>query len=114
LLETLISNSDAAIAVVDVNGPRPSLLYASKALQTLLGLGEGVVAAGFLQRNDGTTETLTLISLIIVMILQDPIMTLVCSLLFPVIFWLVNVLSKRIRSLPVRVPILPGSRTRLT
>ncbi|MCH8465887.1 MAG: response regulator [Roseinatronobacter sp.] len=40
LLETLISNSDAAIAVVDVNGPRPSLLYASKALQTLLGLGE--------------------------------------------------------------------------
>lgn len=38
LLETLISNSDAAIAVVDVNSPQPFLLYASKALQTLLGM----------------------------------------------------------------------------
>lgn len=55
------------------------------------------------------TETLTLISLIIVMILQDPIMTLVCSLLFPVIFWLVNVLSKRIRAVAAAESQLEGA-----
>lgn len=55
------------------------------------------------------TETLTLISLIVVMILQDPIMTLVCSFLFPVIFWLVNVLSKRIRAVAAAESQLEGA-----
>jgi ABC-type multidrug transport system fused ATPase/permease subunit len=55
------------------------------------------------------TETLTLIALIIVMILQDPIMTLVCSVLFPVIFWLVNVLSKRIRAVAAAESQLEGA-----
>ncbi|MGJ8622153.1 MAG: ABC transporter ATP-binding protein [Yoonia sp.] len=45
------------------------------------------------------TETLTLIALIVVMILQDPIMTLVCGLLFPVVIFLVGNLTRRVRKI---------------
>lgn len=44
------------------------------------------------------TEALTVIGLFIVMIIQDPLMTLVSCLLFPIIFLMVSYLSKRIRS----------------
>ena len=45
------------------------------------------------------TELATLIALLVVMFLQDPIMTMACSILFPLIFWLVSTLTKRIRAL---------------
>ena len=44
------------------------------------------------------TEALTVIGLFIVMIIQDPLMTLATCLLFPIIFLIVSHLSKRIRS----------------
>jgi ABC-type multidrug transport system fused ATPase/permease subunit len=44
------------------------------------------------------TDTLTLVGLIIVMIIQDPLMTLLSSLMFPLIFWLVSHLSKKVRA----------------
>lgn len=44
------------------------------------------------------TDTLTLVGLIIVMIIQDPLMTLLSSVMFPLIFWLVSHLSKKVRA----------------
>ena len=44
------------------------------------------------------TDTLTLVGLIIVMIIQDPLMTLFSSVMFPLIFWLVSHLSKKVRA----------------
>lgn len=45
------------------------------------------------------TEGLTVVGLFVVMIIQDPWMTLFSSILFPLIFWIVSVLSKRIRKI---------------
>ncbi len=45
------------------------------------------------------TEALTVVALFIVMIIQDPLMTLLSSILFPVIFYLVSNLSNRIRAM---------------
>jgi ABC-type multidrug transport system fused ATPase/permease subunit len=73
----------------------------------LFGSSSGTVVVNM--TNKLMTEALTLVSLIIVMILQDPIMTLVCSVLFPVIFWLVNVLSKRIRAVAAAESQLEGA-----
>lgn len=47
--------------------------------------------------NQGLTQAVTLVALLVVMALQDIWMTLACSLLFPAIFWLVGSLSRRIR-----------------
>ncbi len=48
--------------------------------------------------NKMLTDTLTLIALFAVMLFQDPVMTLVGSLLIPLIFWLVAHLSHRVRA----------------
>lgn len=45
------------------------------------------------------TDGLTVVALIIVMILQDPLMSLATAVLFPLIFFLVGTLSRRIRAL---------------
>lgn len=55
------------------------------------------------------TDTLTLIALFTVMILQDPIMTLFSSLLIPVIFLLVSGLSKRVRAVAAQENELAGA-----
>ncbi|MEC9198077.1 MAG: ABC transporter ATP-binding protein [Pseudomonadota bacterium] len=44
------------------------------------------------------TDALTLVGLIVVMIIQDPLMTLLSSVMFPLIFWLVSHLSKKVRA----------------
>ena len=44
------------------------------------------------------TEGLTVLGLFVVMIIQDPLMTLFSSILFPLIFWIVSNLSSRIRA----------------
>jgi ABC-type multidrug transport system fused ATPase/permease subunit len=44
-------------------------------------------------------DALTVIALVIVMILQDPLMSLATAVLFPLIFWLVGHLSRKIRAL---------------
>ena len=48
--------------------------------------------------NKLSTDTLTLIALFGVMVLQDPLMTLFCSIMIPIIFLLVSSLSKRVRA----------------
>ena len=44
-------------------------------------------------------DLLTLLALIGVMISQDPIMTLACAVVFPIVFWLLGRLSDRVRNL---------------
>ena len=55
------------------------------------------------------TETLTLISLIAVMIMQDPLMTLICGLLFPIVIWLIGNLTKRIRKIATAEAAMEGA-----
>ncbi len=43
------------------------------------------------------TESLTLVALVGVMVMQDPLMSLISCVVFPLIFWLVSNLSKRVR-----------------
>lgn len=59
LLETLISGSDARIAVADAGAPERPVLYVSTALQTMLGMGPvdmGRDAAAFLGLNSDPSE----------------------------------------------------------
>ncbi len=67
--------------------------------------GTVVVSLG----NKLLTQTLTLIGLIIVMILQDPIMTLVCGVLFPIVILLVGNLTKRIRKIATAEAAMEGA-----
>ncbi|WP_425072071.1 ABC transporter ATP-binding protein [Sagittula sp. S175] len=60
-----------------------------------IGRASGRVVMGIC--NKAVVEVLTLIALLWVMILQDPMMTLLCGLVFPVIFGLVSILSQKIR-----------------
>lgn len=55
------------------------------------------------------TEGLTLFGLIVVMLLQDPIMTLVCALLFPIVIYMVRNLTKRIRKIASAEAELEGA-----
>ncbi|MFW2590191.1 ABC transporter ATP-binding protein [Sagittula sp. SSi028] len=58
--------------------------------------------------NQAVVEALTLIALLGVMAMQDPGMTLLCGLIFPLIFWLVSNLSKKIRRATKRELRLSG------
>lgn len=62
----------------------------------LFGDACGKVVVGI--TNSILTDTLTVIALVIVMIIQDPLMSLVAGLLFPVVFLLIANLSRRIRA----------------
>ena len=54
------------------------------------------------------TESLTLIALVGVMVMQDPLMSVVCCIIFPLIFWIVSNLSKRVRSVAAEETVLTG------
>lgn len=71
-----------------------------------IGRSAGRVVMGVCNR--AVVETLTLIALLGVMVMQDPGMTLLCGLVFPLIFWLVSSLSKKIRSATKRELKLAG------
>ena len=58
--------------------------------------------------NKFLTDFLILIALIFVMVRQDPVMSLVCLVLFPTIFWLVSHLSKRIKAIAKAEVALAG------
>ena len=72
--------------------------HAAKQMSQVKGLGQACgktvtnIAVGRL------TDTLTLFALLIVMLIQDPLMTLFSGLMIPVIFVMVGVLSKRVRA----------------
>ncbi|WP_158221841.1 ABC transporter ATP-binding protein [Actibacterium pelagium] len=55
------------------------------------------------------TETLTLLALVGVMVMQDPLMSLISCIVFPLIFWIVGTLSKRIRSVAAEETELTGA-----
>lgn len=71
-----------------------------------IGRSSGRVVMGVC--NKAVVEMLTLIALLGVMVMQDPGMTLLCGLVFPLIFWLVSSLSKKIRSATKRELKLAG------
>ncbi len=54
------------------------------------------------------TESLTLLALVSVMVMQDPVMSLVSCIIFPVIFGVVSTLSKRVRSVAAEETELTG------
>lgn len=58
--------------------------------------------------NKAVVEALTLIALLVVMVMQDPTMTLLSAVIFPLIFWLVATLSKKIRRATKRELRLSG------
>lgn len=59
--------------------------------------------------NKMPVDGLTLLALLGVMIAQDPVMTLVSGLLFPVIFWIVGRLSHRVREAASAESALAGA-----
>ncbi|SDI69285.1 ABC transporter ATP-binding protein [Alloyangia pacifica] len=71
-----------------------------------IGRSAGRVVMGVCNR--AVVEVLTLIALLGVMVMQDPGMTLLCGVVFPLIFWLVSHLSKKIRSATKRELKLAG------
>ncbi|MDZ4789613.1 MAG: ABC transporter ATP-binding protein [Hyphomicrobiales bacterium] len=48
---------------------------------------------------NGVRDIATVLGLVIVMILQDPILTLICATVVPPVFWAVNILLRRIKTL---------------
>ena len=58
--------------------------------------------------NEFMTHLLTLIVLIGVMVFQDPIMSLFCSVLFPLIFFMIGRLTRRIRVVATAETLLTG------
>ncbi|WP_425072072.1 ABC transporter ATP-binding protein [Sagittula sp. S175] len=63
----------------------------------MLGQSTGVMVSDVCNRL--VVEVLTVAALFTVMLLQDPLLTLICSLIVPLILWLVSALSKRIREI---------------
>ena len=63
----------------------------------LFGSSTGAVVVSV--SNKFPTELLILLGLLTVMFLQDPLMTLACSIIFPLIFWLVAYLGRRVRKI---------------
>lgn len=70
----------------------------------------GKMAASVVVRltNNLLTDVLTLIGLVGVMVVQDPFMSLTAVILFPLIFFLVGTLSKRIKSIAQAEATLMG------
>lgn len=71
--------------------------HASRQMTLLQNIGRASGRSVALLTNKLIVETLTLISLFYVMIVQDPLMTLICVTIIPLIFALVSNLAKRIR-----------------
>lgn len=63
----------------------------------MLGQGAGKLVVGVCNRM--ILEVLTLVALFIVMLLQDPLLTLFSCICVPPILWLVSTLSKRVRAI---------------
>lgn len=72
----------------------------------LFGTASGKAMIGIC--NKMTTDTLTLIALFTVMLLQDPVMTAACSLMIPIIFGFVAILSRRVREAAAAETALTG------
>ncbi len=48
---------------------------------------------------NGVRDIATVLGLVVVMILQDPLLTLICATVVPPVFWAVNILLRRIKTL---------------
>ena len=74
-------------------------VHASRFLAQVTTYGQATAIAVVTISNKMLMDFIALIALIGVMILQDPIMTLGCAVLFPLIFFLVGKLTARVRKL---------------
>ena len=74
-------------------------VHASRFLAQVTTYGQATALAVVTISNKMLMDLIALIALIGVMIMQDPIMTLGCAVLFPLIFYLVGLLTSRVRSL---------------
>ena len=72
--------------------------HAAQHVQKIMIYGRASGSVVTMVTNQILTDTLTLIALVAVMILQDPFMSIIAAILFPLILFLVNHMSRRVRA----------------
>lgn len=74
-------------------------VHPSRYLARVTTYGQATASAVVTMTNNVLMDVITLVVLIGVMIAQDPIMTLACAVLFPIVFFVVGKLTARVRHL---------------